>query len=229
MERKVSWLKIIGLVIIIILIGFFFVPYSLIFAPALIESNAGNNNYFIKISGLENLTASGETIIMIPLPAYIDGEQVFSDNLMKRVNDEPDVYRLNFDWNLSVENTPYGNMMVLKSSESELSDLNIRLAEFDRKSGPRLLMPVVDVPEDLTLEEFSKKEYGTYESLIYISGTFDPVESPVVFDLQYKGGGGKKFCFETDTWKSSSEKSILPGDTGFSNITVNYIIADSWY
>ncbi|MBP2132145.1 hypothetical protein J2128_000066 [Methanomicrobium sp. W14] len=165
---------------------------------------------------------------MIPLPVYVDGEPVFSEGLLKRVNDEPDVYRLNTDWNLSVDKTSRGNMMVLKTSKSELSDLNIRLAEFDRKFIPRLLMPVINIPGGLTLEEFSKKKSGTYESCIYINGSFYPSEEPVEFHLQYIGGGNKELMFVEPIWKSSSVKSVFFEDIGYSNISVNYQISDSW-
>ena len=54
-------------------------------------------------------------------------------------------------------------MLVLRTTKSELSDLDISIAEFDRKFIPRLLMPVINISGDLTLEEFTKKdiiEYG---------------------------------------------------------------------
>ncbi|MDD3978068.1 MAG: hypothetical protein PHI15_07955 [Methanomicrobium sp.] len=201
----------------------------------LVSSSQGNNNYFITISGLDSVKTTGETTIMIPLPVYIDGESVFSDDFIKRVNDNPDVYRLNPDWDLSVEDTAYGEMMVLRTTKSELSDLNIGLAEFDRKFIPRLLMPVINIPGDLSLEEFTKKESGAYESCVYIGGTFSLFDEPIEFNLKYVGGGNKQLMFIEPVWKSSVHKSLSFENTsvsfenmGYSNVSVNYLISDSW-
>ena len=218
------------LIIAIVVVSAFFLLLYASFIPAwLVSGSEGNNNYLIEISGLDSVKSTGETVIMVPLPAYIDGEPVFSEDLIKRVNDEPDVYRLNPDWNLSIENTPHGNMITLRTSKSELSDLNIRLAEFDRKLIPRLLLPIINIPEDLTPEEFSKKESGRYESCIYINGSFSPFDEPVKFHLRYIGGGGKEFMFIEPIWKLSINESVSFENIGYSNVSVNYLISDSWH
>ena len=217
------------LIIAIAVVGAFFLLLYASFIPAwLVSGSEGNNNYFIEISGLDSVKATGETIIMVPLPVYIDGEPVFSEGLIKRVNDEPDVYRLNPDWNLSIENTSHGNMITLRTSESQLSDLNIILAEFDRKHIPRLLMPVINIPGDLSPDEFSKKESGRYESCIYINGSFSSFDEPIEFYLRYIGGGDKEFMFIEPIWKSSFSKSVSFENIGYSNVSVNYLISDSW-
>ncbi|MDD4126351.1 MAG: hypothetical protein PHV39_01520 [Methanomicrobium sp.] len=36
----------------------------------------------------------------------------------------------------------------------------------------------------------------------------------------------KKFVFQADIWKLSVSKSVLSGDTGFSNAGVHYIVTD---
>ena len=217
------------LIIAAIVIGVFFLLLFASCIPAwLVSGSEGNNNYFITISGLDFVKANGETTIMIPLPVYIDGEPVFTESLLKRVNNEPDVYRLNPDWNLSIENTAYGEMMILRTAKSELSDLDVRLAEFDRKFIPRLLMPVINIPGDLTPEEFSKKESGTYESCLCINGNFTHFDEPITIHLSYVGGGNKEFMFIEPIWKSSIRKSVSFENIGYSNASVNYLISDSW-
>lgn len=225
---KENRLKTLLLIAIIVFIAFLFIPYSPFFITYLVENTEGNNNYIIKISGLEGLVASGETTIMIPIPTYIDGEPVFSEDCIKRINNNPDVYRMNSNWNLSVEDTPYGKMLAFKSSKKELSDLDMIFAEFDRKSEPRLLMPAFIVPEDINFNEFSAKEHIEYKSCIYINGTLDPDDKSIQFDLRYRGGGEKKFMFKTDIWKSSLSASILTENTGYSNVSVNYIVTENW-
>ncbi len=208
-----------GLIILIpCLIFISFIP------SAFVESIESNNNYLVKISGLNNLTAAGETKIMIPLPVYTDGEPVFSDEKLKRVNDEPETYRMDSGWNLSVEKTPYGDMMVFRTSLADLSDIDIILAEFDRRPEPRLLMPALNI----SAEEFCAGESGMYKSLIYLNGTFNSAESPVDFNLRYTGGGGMKFCIKGDIWKSSLKTSISSANKGFSNASITYFTADSW-
>lgn len=227
-SEKNQGLKLALCIAVFVVIVFLLFSVALL-APAFVESTESNNNYMIKISGLKDLTADGETKIMIPLPVYTDGEPVFSDSYLKRVNDEPEVYRMDPFWNLSVEKTPYGEMMVLKTSQPDLSDINMILAEFDRKPKPRLLMPATDIPGGLTPEEFSAKESGVYESLVYINGTFDHADGPVVFDLRYTGGGGMKFCIKGDIWKSSLRTSVSSAKPGFSRSNANYIVTDSWH
>lgn len=221
-DLKPVFKKIIIISGLIILIScLFFISFL---APAFVESIESNNNYLIKISGLNNLTAAGETKIMIPLPVYTDGEPVFSDEYLKRVNDEPETYRMDPGWNLSVERTYYGDMMVLRTSMADLSDIDMILAEFDRMPEPRLLMPALNI----SAEEFRVEESGLYESLIYLNGTFDSVEVPVDFNLRYTGGGGMKFCIKGDIWKSSLKTSISSANKGFSNTSISYFTAESW-
>jgi len=119
-------------------------------------------------------------------------------------------------------------MLVLRTTKSELSDLDISIAEFDRKFIPRLLMPVINIPGDLTPEEFTKKESGTYESCVNINGSFSPFDEPIMFNLQYVGGGNKEFMFIEPIWKSSIRKSVSFENIGYSNASVNYLISDSW-
>ena len=127
-------------------------------------------------------------------------------------------------------------MLVLRTTKSELSDLDISIAEFDRKFIPRLLMPVINISGDLTLEEFTKKESGKYESCVYINGSFSSYDEPIDFNLQYVGGGNKKFMFVEPIWKSSVHKSVSFKNAsvsfenmGYSNMSVNYHISDSWH
>ena len=234
-EKNKFGLKEILFIATVAIVSFFLLLFASYIPAWLVSGSEGNNNYFITISGLDSVKANGETTIMIPLPVYIDGESVFSDDFIKRVNDNPDVYRLNPDWDLSVEDTAYGEMMVLRTTKSELSDLNIGLAEFDRKFIPRLLMPVINIPGDLSLEEFTKKESGAYESCVYIGGTFSLFDEPIEFNLKYVGGGNKQLMFIEPVWKSSVHKSLSFENTsvsfenmGYSNVSVNYLISDSW-
>jgi len=213
-----------------VIIGGFFLLLFASYIPAwIVSGSVGNNNYLITISGLDSVKANGETTIMIPLPVYIDGESVFTENMQINIfYDKSDPSLTDNDWNISVKNTAYGEMMVLRTSKSELSDLDISIAEFDRKFIPRLFMPVINIPGDLTPEEFTKKEYGTYESCISINGNFSPFDEPIKFNLQYVGGGNKEFIFIEPIWKSSIRKSVSFENIGYSNASVNYLISDSW-
>ena len=71
---------------------------------------------------------------------------------------------------------------------------------------------------------------------MYINGSFSSYDEPIDFNLQYVGGGNKKFMFVEPIWKSSVHKSVSFKNAsvsfenmGYSNMSVNYQISDSWH
>ncbi|WAI01831.1 hypothetical protein [Methanogenium organophilum] len=202
---------------------------ALLCGPYLVEGAEGNNNYVIRITGMDNTVTDGAATLMVPIPVYLSGEPVFSEANLARVRAEPGVYRLNPDWNLSVETTPYGDMLVFRSVSGEVSDIDMILAAFDRESGPRLLMPVVSIPGNVSVETFARNNYGKYQSVVYADGLRLSADTSADFDLRYIGGGGKKLAFQAPVWESSVRASLPGGNVGFAEAAVTYSVSDSWY
>lgn len=201
---------------------------ALFCGPYLVMSTEGNNNYLIRISGLENATTDGVASLMVPLPVYLSGEPVFSETMMERVRAEPGVYHLNPGWNMSVETTSYGDLLVFRSDAVGLSDIDMILAEFDRESGPRMLMPAVSLPGNATTEEFCRNDRGKYRSVVCADNITLPAEGTIDFALHSIGGGKKRFLFSEPVWESSVRVSVSSGDIGYVDTNVTYSVSDSW-
>jgi len=192
------------------------VIFLLFLAVGFVETTMPNNSYEVKITGLSGLTVNGTATIMVPIPASVDGVPVMSKvELTGR-------YQA-FGWQTAIRETPYGKMLAFTTTEGYVSDIFIPFSESEKRDEPRLLMPVLATPDNVSVEEFSRGSGGTYTTAVFLDGFVPPENAtPISFDLNYWGGGSRKHLVNGDLWATTVKTPVPSTESGFVPVPAGY-------
>jgi len=192
------------------------VIFLLFLAVGFVETTLPNNSYAFKITGLSGLTVNGTATIMVPIPASVDGVPVMSKvELTGR-------YQA-FGWQTAIRETPYGKMLAFTTTEGYVSDIFIPFSESEKRDEPRLLMPVLATPDNVSVEEFSRGSGGTYTTAVFLDGFVPPENAtPISFDLNYWGGGSRKHLVNGDLWATTVKTPVPSTESGFVPVPAGY-------
>ena len=128
------------------------VIFLLLLLPAFVETTMPNDSYMIKITGLSDLAVNGTATVMIPVPANAEGELVIfeSSSVLQPAG-----------WRTAIRETPYGKMIAFTTTEDYAQDISRPTGEFETKEEPRLLVPVLATPDNVSVAEFARSSGGT--------------------------------------------------------------------
>lgn len=189
----------------------------LLIAPAFVETTMPSNSYAIKITGLSGLAVNETATIMIPIPANAAGVPAMSEEVLTGR------YQA-FGWRTSIRKTPYGKMLAFTTAERYAPDLSISSGEFETKEEPRLLVPVLATPGNVSATEFTRTSSGTYTTVVFLDGFVPPSENttPISFNLRYRGGGDMKHLIKEDTWTATVNTTVPGTEPGFIPVPAGY-------
>ncbi|MFA7562361.1 MAG: hypothetical protein WCY70_02875 [Methanoculleus sp.] len=192
------------------------VVFLLFLGPAFVSTTMPTNSYLIEITGLSGLAVNGTATVMIPVPANAEGVLAISEEVL--IGDR----RLS-GWQTAVRETPYGKMLAFTTTEGYVPDIFIPFSESEKRDEPRLLMPVLATPDNVSVEEFSRGSGGTYTTVVFLDG-FVPQENatPISFDLRYQGGGGVKYLVKENVWTAAVDAVVLSTESGFVLVPAGY-------
>ena len=192
------------------------VIFLLFLAVGFVETTLPNNSYAFKITGLSGLAVNGTAMVMVPIPASVDGVPVMSKvELTGR-------YQA-FGWQTAIRETPYGKMLAFTTTEGYVSDIFIPFSESEKRDEPRLLMPVLATPDNVSVEEFSRGSGGTYTTAVFLDGFVPPENAtPISFDLNYWGGGSRKHLVNGDLWATTVKTPVPSTESGFVPVPAGY-------
>ncbi len=192
------------------------VIFLLFLAVGFVETTMPNNSYEVKITGLSGLTVNGTAMVMVPIPASVDGVPVMSKEVLTRR------YQA-FGWQAAIRETPYGKMLAFTTTEGYVPDISVASGEFEKKEEPRLLVPVLATHDNTSVEEFSRRSGGTYTTVVFLDG-FVPQENttPISFDLRYQGGGGIKHLIKENVWTTTMNATVPSTESGFVPVPAGY-------
>ncbi len=189
--------------------------FLLLLLPAFVETTMPNDSYMIKITGLSDLAVNGTATVMIPVPANAEGELVIfeSSSVLQPAG-----------WRTAIRETPYGKMIAFTTTEDYAQDISRPTGEFETKEEPRLLVPVLATPDNVSVAEFARSSGGTYTTVVFLDGFVSPPEdaAPIAFDLEYRGGGGMKYLIEEDTWTATVNTAVSSTESGFVPVPAEY-------
>lgn len=193
--------------------------WLMVLAVSFVETTIPANSYLVKVSGLAGLEADGPVTVMVPVPAGIDADLAISRSSLESATAD--------GWNTSVVGTPYGTMLSFTSAGENLNDIFYAAGEFETEEEPRLLMPFVGTPGNLSVSEFCRQLDGNYATMVYKncnlkSGTSPP--SPVRVVLEYRGGGGMKHLVKEDAWYSNVDTTFPAGECGYLTVRAGYMV-----
>jgi len=190
------------------------VVFLLFLGPAFVSTTMPNDSYLIKITGLSGLAVNGTATIMIPVPANAEGELVIF---------EASGVRQPAGWRAGIRETPYGKMLAFTTTESYAQDISILSGEFETKEEPRLLVPVLATPDNMSAEEFSRGSGGTYTTAVFLDGFVPPENAgSISFDLRYQGGGGVKYLIKENIWTATVNTAVPSTESGFAPVPAGY-------
>lgn len=191
------------------------VIFLLLLLPAFVETTMPNDSYMIKITGLSDLAVNGTATVMIPVPANAEGELVIfeSSSVLQPAG-----------WRTAIRETPYGKMIAFTTTEDYAQDISRPTGEFETKEEPRLLVPVLATPDNVSVAEFARSSGGTYTTVVFLDGFVPPPENAtsISFDLEYRGGGGMKYLIEEDTWTATVNTAVSSTESGFVPVPAEY-------
>lgn len=191
------------------------VIFLLLLLPAFVETTMPNDSYMIKITGLSDLAVNGTATVMIPVPANAEGELVIfeSSSVLQPAG-----------WRTAIRETPYGKMIAFTTTEDYAQDISRPTGEFETKEEPRLLVPVLATPDNVSVAEFARSSGGTYTTVVFLDGFVSPPENAtsISFDLEYRGGGGMKYLIEEDTWTATVNTAVSSTESGFVPVPAEY-------
>jgi len=191
------------------------VIFLLLLLPAFVETTMPNDSYMIKITGLSDLAVNGTATVMIPVPANAEGELVIfeSSSVLQPAG-----------WRTAIRETPYGKMIAFTTTEDYAQDISRPTGEFETKEAPRLLVPVLATPDNVSVAEFARSSGGTYTTVVFLDGFVSPPENAtsISFDLEYRGGGGMKYLIEEDTWTATVNTAVSSTESGFVPVPAEY-------
>jgi len=188
--------------------------FLLLLLPAFVETTMPNDSYMIKITGLSDLAVNGTATVMIPVPANAEGELVIfeSSSVLQPAG-----------WRTAIRETPYGKMIAFTTTEDYAQDISRPTGEFETKEEPRLLVPVLATPDNVSVAEFTRRSGGTYTTVVFLDGFVPPENATSIsFDLEYRGGGGMKYLIEEDTWTATVNTAVSSTESGFVPVPAEY-------
>ena len=190
--------------------------FLLLLLPAFVETTMPNDSYMIKITGLSDLAVNGTATVMIPVPANAEGELAIPEEALVggRIT----------GWRTAIRETPYGKMIAFTTTEDYAQDISRPTGEFETKEEPRLLVPVLATPDNVSVAEFARSSGGTYTTVVFLDGFVSPPENAtsISFDLEYRGGGGMKYLIEEDTWTATVNTAVSSTESGFVPVPAEY-------
>ena len=191
------------------------VVFLLFLAVGFVETTTPNNAYIIEITGIGSLAVNGTATVMVPVPANAEGEPVMSEVFSSRQV---------FGWRTAIRETPYGKMLAFTTTESYAQDIFLPTGEFETKEEPRLLVPVLATPDNMSVEEFSRSSGGTYTTVVFLDGFVPPPENAtsISFDLSYWGGGGMKHLIKENVWTTTVNATVPGTASGFIPVPAEY-------
>jgi hypothetical protein len=173
-----------------------------------------NDSYMIRITGLSGLAGNGTATVMIPVPANAEGELVMfeSSSVLQPAG-----------WRAGIRETQYGKMLAFTTTEDYAQDISIPSGEFETKEEPRLLVPVLATPDNVSIEEFSRTSGGTYTTAVFLDGFVPPENATTIsFDLRYQGGGGMKHLIKENVWTATVNTAVPSTTSGFVPVPAEY-------
>ncbi|MFA7562150.1 MAG: hypothetical protein WCY70_01780 [Methanoculleus sp.] len=214
----------------------FSVIVVLFLLSAFTETVLPGNSYTIEITGLPDLAANGTAMVMVPIPANVTGEPVIPEGAFSGARVA--------GWQAAVRETRYGKMLAFTATEGYAPDISIsfdvlqtedesqRLPRYQRpinltawemKREPRLLMPALATPDNVSTAEFIRVSNGTYTTVVFFDG-FAPLEDAagITFRLEYRGVGGTKRLMSENTWTTTVNTAVQGTESGFVPVPAEY-------
>ena len=212
-NHKQNWRTI--LILLVVLCILVVVIFLLFLGPAFVETTLPNDSYLIRITGLSDLAVNGTATVMIPVPANAKGELVMFEAFSVR---QP------AGWRAGIRETEYGKMLAFTTTEDYAQDIFLPTGEFEKKEEPRLLVPVLATPDNMSVEEFSRTSGGTYTTVVFLDGFIPPPENatPITFNLRYQGGGGMKHLIKENVWTATVNATVPGTASGFIPVPAEY-------
>jgi len=193
------------------------VVFLLLLAVGFVETTMPNDSYMIEITGLSGLAVNGTATIMIPVPANAEGKLVMfeSSSVLQPAG-----------WRTAIRETEYGKMIAFTTTEDYAQDISRPTGEFETKEEPRLLVPVLATPDNVSVAEFARSSGGTYTTVVFLDGFVSPPENAtsISFDLSYWGGGGRKHLVEGDIWAATVDTTVPSTASGFIPVPADYYV-----
>ena len=190
------------------------VVFLLFLGPAFVSTTMPNDSYMIRITGLSGLAVNGTATVMIPVPANAEGELVIfeASSVLQPAG-----------WRTAIRETQYGKMLAFTTTEDYAQDISIPSGEFETKEEPRLLVPVLATPDNVSIEEFSRTSGGTYTTAVFLDGFVPPENATSIsFDLDYQGGGGMKHLIKENIWTATVDTAVSSTESGFVPVPAGY-------
>ncbi|HOI14320.1 MAG TPA: hypothetical protein PLG75_10690 [Methanoculleus sp.] len=189
------------------------VIFLLFLAVGFVETTMPNDSYMIEITGLSGLAVNGTATVMIPVPANAEGDLVIFESFVRQPA----------GWRAGIRETEYGKMLAFTTTEDYAQDISIPSGEFETKEEPRLLFPVLATPENVSVEEFSRRPGGTYITVVFLDGFIPPENATTIsFDLRYQGGGGMKYLIKENIWTATVNTAVPSTESGFVPVPAGY-------
>ncbi|GLI45337.1 hypothetical protein [Methanoculleus bourgensis] len=191
------------------------VAFLMFLGPAFVSTATPNNAYIIEITGIGSLDVNGTATVMIPVPANAEGEPVMSEVFSSKQV---------FGWRTAIRETPYGKMLAFTTTDGYGPSISVPFGEFETKEEPRLLVPVLATPDNMSVEEFSRTSGGTYTTVVFLDGFIPPPENatPITFNLRYQGGGGMKHLIKENVWTATVNATVPGTASGFIPVPAEY-------
>ena len=192
------------------------VALLLFLAVGFVSTTMPNDSYMIEITGLSGLAVNGTATVMIPVPANAEGELVIfeSSSVLQPAG-----------WRTTIRETPYGKMIAFTTTEGYAQDIFRPTGEFEAKEEPRLLVPVLATPDNVSVEEFTRRSGGTYTTAVFLDGFVPPENvTPISFDLRYQGGGGVKYLIKENVWTATVKTTVPSTESGFVPVSADYYV-----
>ena len=193
------------------------VVFLLFLAVGFVETTMPNDSYMIKITGLSALAVNGTATVMIPVPANAEGELVIFEafSVLQPAG-----------WRTAIRETPYGKMIAFTTTEDYAQDISRPTGEFETKEEPRLLVPVLATPDNVSVAEFARSSGGTYTTVVFLDGFVSPPENAtsISFNLRYQGGGGVKYLIKENIWTATVNAAVPSTASGFVPVPADYYV-----
>jgi len=211
-NHKQNWRTI--LILLVVLCILVVVIFLLFLGPAFVETTLPNDSYLIRITGLSDLAVNGTATVMVPVPANAEGELVLFESFVRQPA----------GWRAGIRETEYGKMLAFTTTEDYAQDIFLPAGEFETKEEPRLLVPVLATPDNMSVEEFSRTSGGTYTTVVFLDGFIPPPENatPITFNLRYQGGGGMKHLIKENVWTATVNATVPGTASGFIPVPAEY-------
>ncbi|KDE55303.1 hypothetical protein [Methanoculleus sp. MH98A] len=197
------------------------VVFLLFLAVGFVETAMPGNSYVIEITGLSGLVVNGTATVMIPVPANAEGELVIFETFVRQPA----------GWRAGIRETQYGKMLAFTTTEGYAQDIFIPTGEFEKREEPRLLFPVLAMPDNASVTEFTWGSGGTYTTVVFLDGFVPPENATSIsFDLEYQGGGGMKHLIKENVWTATVNTAVSSTESGFIRVPAGYhVIAGGIY